>query len=137
VGGVEVGLLHLHRTLGYLLFVVALVDLVLVITKARSDARLAGILSKVHTFGMMGAGRLNLVIGITLLVTGQTYPIATWWAWAGLALWVPIEIVAKRLIKPEIAVAVDGGTASGRLALGAAIELLCIVAIFGLMSARP
>ena len=133
----EVGLLHLHRTLGYIIFVVALVDLVLVIVKARTDARVASLTAKVHNFGLLMAGRLNLLIGIVLLAIGTTYPLTTWWAWAGLLLWVPIEIVAKRLVKPELAVAADGGTASGRMTLGAVLELLCIVAIFGLMSARP
>ena len=38
----ETGLLHLHRTLGYVIFLAALVNVVLVLTKARTDARAAG-----------------------------------------------------------------------------------------------
>lgn len=133
----ETGLLHLHRTLGYVVFVVALVDLVLVLTKARTDARVAKTLGIVHTAGLMMAGRLNLLIGIALLVMMPQWSMATWWAWLGLVLWIPIEVVNKRMVKPEIEVAKDGGTASTRLTLGAALELVLIVTIFGLMSARP
>lgn len=133
----ETGLLHLHRTLGYVVFVVALVDLVLALTMARSDARVARLLSSVHTFGFLMAGRLNLLIGILLLALLPQWPMTTWWAWAGLLLWGPIEAVSKRLVAPELAVARDGGTASSRMILGTAVELVVVVAIFGLMSARP
>lgn len=131
-----IGLLHLHRTLGYLVFFVALVNLVLVITKGRTDPRAAKVLHYLHAVGLMGAGRLNLVIGIGLLLVGS-WPATTWWAWAGLVLWGPVEAVSKRLVKPEVALVQDGGAGSSRMVMGAAIELVCIIAIFGLMSARP
>ncbi|NOY24872.1 MAG: hypothetical protein GXP62_03280 [Oligoflexia bacterium] len=133
----ETGLLHLHRTLGYAVFFVALIDLVLVLTRARADPRAASALDRVHKFGFMMPGRLNLLLGVVLLVLIPTSDLTSWWAWAGLALWVPIEIINKRLMGPEIALAKDGGTASNRLTLGATLELLIIVTIFGLMTARP
>lgn len=132
----ETGLQHLHRTLGYLVFFLSLANVVLALTKARTDARAARLMDQVHRFGLLMAGRLNVVIGIaTLAVVG--WPWMTWWAWAGLLLWAPVEVVNKRLIAPELAIARDGGTASTRLVAGAAIELVVIVAIFGLMSAQP
>lgn len=133
----ETGLLHLHRTLGYVIFLAALVDLVLVLTKARTDARVANVFAKVHTIGVLMAGRLNIVLGLVMMGVLPWVQVSSWWAWAGLLLWGPIEVVSKRLVKPEVAVVRDGGTASGRLLMGAAVELVIIVAIFGLMTARP
>ncbi len=133
----EIGLLHLHRTLGYLVFFASLVNLVLVLVKARSDARAAAALHWVHQVAVLGAGRLNLVLGVAMVFLLPWVPKGAVWAWAGLLLWGPIEVVSKRLVKPEIAMVRDGGSASGRLLLGTAVELLIIVAIFGLMSARP
>ncbi|MCK6503031.1 hypothetical protein L6R53_06490 [Myxococcota bacterium] len=132
----ETGLLHLHRTLGYLVFVLSLVGLVLALTKARTDARAARLMDQLHRFGLLMAGRLNILIGVATLAVG-IWPWTTWWAWAGLLLWAPVEIVNKRMISPELALARDGGAASTRLVAGAAAELVLIVAIFGLMSARP
>lgn len=133
----ETGLLHLHRTLGYVIFIAALVDLVLILTKGRTDARVAGVLAKVHSIGVLGAGRLNIVLGLAMMFVLPWVQISAWWAWAGLLLWAPIEVVSKRFVKPEVALVRDGGSASGRLLMGAAIELVIIVAIFGLMTARP
>lgn len=132
----ETGLLHLHRTLGYLIFFLSLVDLVLALTKARTDPRAARLMDQLHRFGLLMSGRLNILIGIATMALLDV-PWATWWAWAGLLLWAPVEIVNKRMISPELALAKDGGNASTRLVAGAAAELVLIVAIFGLMSARP
>lgn len=133
----QIGFLHLHRTLGYLIFFVALVNLVVVITKGRTDPRIARLLHYLHDFGLLTAGRLNLVIGIALWALTAHTSITDWWAWAGLILWGPVEAVSKRMVKPEIALVQDGGSGSSQLVLGAAIELVCIVVIFGLMSAKP
>lgn len=132
-----IGLLHLHRTLGYLLFFVALLNLVVVITKGRTDPRAAKALRYMHSFGLLAVGRLNLVVGIALWAVSPQWSLATWWAWAGLVLWGPIEAVSKRMVQPEIALVQDGGSGSSQLVLGTAIELVCVVTIFGLMSARP
>ncbi|MCB9778951.1 MAG: hypothetical protein H6742_10340 [Alphaproteobacteria bacterium] len=132
----EVGLIHLHRTLGYLAFVAALVNLVLALTKGRTDARIATVQHHVHNLGLLMSGRINVVLGLTMIFV-LSYPLDVWWAWVSLVLWVPVEIVGKRMVKSELAVARDGGTAASRLVAGAGIELLVMVAIFGLMSARP
>lgn len=131
-----VGLVHLHKSLAYLIFLATLLDLVLALTKARSDARMAKVMHWVHTVGVMGAGRLTLVVGLGMMFAGPQ-PLTQVWPWIGILLWGPIEVAAKRMIKPEIQTVRDGGQGSGRLAGGAALQLLCIVVIFGLMTVRP
>ena len=55
---------------------------------------------------------------------------------AGLLLWAPVEIAAKRMISPELDGVVDGGAGSSRLMVGSAIQLVVIVLIYGLMQMR-
>ncbi len=131
------GLLHLHRTLGYAVFFIALVNLGLALSVARTDPRAARVLNALHKFGLLMAGRLNIVLGFALWFMLPQYTVATWWIWVSLLLWGPVEAVAVRMVKPEVALVQDGGTGSGRLLGGATLQLLIIVAIFGLMSARP
>ncbi|MEC7947372.1 MAG: hypothetical protein VX265_07360 [Myxococcota bacterium] len=132
----QTGLLHLHRTLAYLVFLVALADVVLVLTKARTDPKTAGMLRWCHSVGLMWAGRLAIAGGLVLFFVSG-YPLAAWWAWVSLLLWGPIEAVGKRLVAPEVQAVRDGGQASGRLMAGVGIQLVCIVIIFGLMTVRP
>ena len=132
----ETGLLHLHKSLAYLVFLVALADVVLALTKARTDARMAGMLHWCHGVGLMWGGRVTILCGIGLvLATG--YPLGTWWLWVSLLLWGPMEAVGKRLVAPEVQAVRDGGQASGRLLSGVGIQLVCVVIIFALMSVRP
>ena len=131
-----VGILHLHKALAYLVFLVALANVVLALTSGRTDPRAAKALKISHAAGMMGAGRLNLVLGIVLWVL-LPYGPGTWWMWVTLLLWGPIEAVGKRLVKAEVQTVVDGGRGSSRLVMGTAVQLVCIVVIFGLMTVRP
>lgn len=131
-----VGLLHLHKSLAYLVFLVALADVVLALTRARTDPRMAGMLRWTHGVGLMWGGRLTLLCGIGYSVASG-YPLATWWLWVSLLLWGPMEAVGKRLVGPEIQAVRDGGQASGRLLSGVGIQLVCVVIIFALMSVRP
>ena len=48
----------------------------------------------------------------------------------GLFGWVPIEIVAKRLVKAELAVVAGGSEASNKLLVGAIVQLVLILTIF-------
>lgn len=132
-----IGMLHTHKTLAYAVFLVALVNLVIALSKGRTDPAVARVLHWTHTIGLLMAGRLNILVGFVLwgLMGAQTS--GTLYLWVSLILWGPIEAVSKRMVKPEIALVQDGGTGSGRLVAGTAIELVCIVVIFGLMSARP
>ncbi len=131
-----VGLLHLHKALAYLIFLVALANVVLALTGGRSDARMAKALRITHMAGLLGAGRLNLLLGVALWVM-LPYGIGTWWMWVTLLLWGPIEAVGKRMVKAEVQTVQDGGQGSSRLVVGTVVQLLCIVVVFGLMTVRP
>lgn len=133
----ETGLHHLHRTLAYLVFLVALADVVLVITKARTDARVAGVLHWAHGAGLLWGGRVTVVAGAVLWFLIPEWGVGTWWLWLCLLLWGAVEGVGGALVKSELKVVTSGGSASGRLLLGTIIQLIAVVVIFGLMSVRP
>lgn len=130
------GLLHSHIGVAYLLFLVALANAVFALAGARTGGALTNALKWSHNIGMMGLGRLNIVLGLGLAFLNTAW-LGEWWAWAAIFLWAPAEVAAKRFVKPELQAALDGGNASGRLVTGTVIQLVVIVAIFGLMSARP
>ena len=125
-----------HKVLAYLIFLAALANLVLALTKGRTDARMARILRWGHRAGVLGAGRLAVVVGLGLF-HALPYSLGTWWIWGSLLLWGPVEVLGKRLVRGEVDAVVDGGQASGRLVLGVGLQLVCVVIIFGLMSVRP
>lgn len=130
------GLLRLHRTLAYVVFLVALVDLALVLAKGRTDPRVAAVVDWSHKVGIRWIGRVTLLAGLSVWILSDRFSIGTWWIWVSLLLWGPVEAIGARWMDPEIRVACDGGHASGRIITGATIQLLCIMTIFGLMSAR-
>ena len=131
-----IGLMHTHRTMAYLLFLVALVNLVLALSKGRNDPTFARGLHLSHKIGILMLGRVNLVLGLALWHL-KGWPITTWWIWVSFLLWGPIEVLGKRLVTPELALVQDGGQGSGRLIGGVAAQLIVVAIIFGLMSARP
>lgn len=131
------GLLHLHRTLAYLIFVLALVNVGLTLARGRTDARTAGIVGGIARFGIRMGGGLTVLVGLGLWATHPAWPITTGWAWISLLLWVPVELCGSRLLLPEVALVKDGGQGTTRMLLGALGQLLLIAIIFGLMSARP
>jgi hypothetical protein len=57
-----------------------------------------------------------------------------WWAWLALLLWGAVEVVSKRMIKPDLDYVLEGGQSSTKLAIGFTIELLVIAIIYGMMS---
>ena len=132
-----IGLLHLHRSLAYLLFLGALIVVGLSVARGRTDPRVAGTLDWVVRYGITWGGRVTAVIGAVMWAFISTYGVGTWWLWVSLLLWGPVEVLGKRLILPETELVRDGGQATGRLVLGAVGQLLLISVIFGLMSARP
>lgn len=129
----EVGLIHGHKSLAYLMFGIALINVVLALKPNKS----AKALKILHTV-LMNTGRLTLVVGLSLwiLVWGGTPVLNMWWAWSALLLWGPIEVLAKRLVKPEIQYLMDGGQSSSKLVTGTVGQLLIIAVIFALMSAK-
>lgn len=130
------GLLHSHTGLAYLLFLLALANTVFALAGARTGGALASALRFGHNLGFLNLGRLNILLGLGMVFTNQVF-LSAWWAWAAVLLWAPAEVAAKRMVKPEVQVALDGGTAGSRLVTGTVIQLLVVVAIFGLMSAKP
>ena len=128
--------MHTHKYLAYLLFVVALVNLVLALSKGRNDPSFARGLALTHKIGVLMLGRLTLVLGLALWHL-KGWSLTTWWIWVSLLLWGPMEVIGKRLIAPEVALVQDGGQASSRLLTGVVGQLLVVAIIFGLMSARP
>lgn len=131
-----IGLLHLHRTLGYLVFLLALVSVVLVTWSGRTDPRTAAMISGVVRYGIRYCGGLTILLGVLVWAYGP-WPLQTGWLWLSLLLWGPVEVFAARFILPETALVVDGGQGTARMVVGAVGQLLCIATIFGLMSARP
>ena len=128
----DVAIQHLHKSLAYLVILSALVDMILAVLGAGKKAGLARIMSKTHNFGLMMTGRLVYVLGFAN-VSMYGHSFSNHAVLAGIVLWIPMEVVAKRMVKPELSDVIDGGRAGGRLMAGAAIQLLVIVAIFGLM----
>lgn len=131
------GLTHLHRTLAYLLFLVAMINLVLTFSRGRTDAKIAGIIDMLTRYGVRMGGGLTIVLGTVLWYVHGGYPLTTVWIWASLLMWVPVEILGKRMILAETALVADGGQGTMRMIFGAVGQLLCIAVIFGLMSVRP
>jgi heme A synthase len=131
------GLFHLHRTLAYLVFLVALINVVLVLSRGRSDPKTARLISMLARFGLRMGGGLTVLLGVGLWSAGAVWPLATPWLWISLCLWAPVEILNKRMVLPETQLVVDGGQGTARMWMGAIGQLLCIAVIFGLMSARP
>lgn len=130
------GLRHLHETLGYLVLLSAVVSLALAVAGAGTKPSLAKAMKVSSRFGLLMLGRLVVVAGLGLALASDM-SMATTWLWLSVILWVPVEITGKRLVRPEITAVLDGDTATSQLIVGAVAQLLCVAAIFALMSIRP
>jgi hypothetical protein len=130
------GMRHLHQTMAYLVLFSSVLSLILVFAGAASKPGLAKIMKISSQYGLMMLGRLVLIVGL-----GMTHPLnysyGATWIWMSFLLWVPIEIVGKRFVKAGLSAVADGGEATSKLLPGAAIQLVCVVAIIGLMTVRP
>ena len=98
------------------------------------------IMNILHQIILWG-GRGNLLIGMSMWVqringSEQETFLTTWWAWSAIILWAPIEILAKRMVKPDLQYMADGGQASNKLVIGTGVQLLLIAIIFGMMHAK-
>jgi hypothetical protein len=131
----EVGLIHLHKSLAHLLVLASLLSMILAVAGAGKKASLANVMSKTHQYGVLMLGRVIYVAGLATAVLGG-YPIFQPWLLAGLLLWGAVEVSAKRLVAPELEGVVDGGLGSTKLLVGAAIQLFVIVSIYGVMQMR-
>lgn len=133
----EIGLIHGHKGLAYLMFVLALVNVVLSLMPNKNTPKMAKVMKISHML-LMNTGRLTLLVGLSVwgLVHSSTPVMSMWWAWSALLLWGPMEVVAKRLVKPEVGYITDGGQASQKLTVGVVLELVIVAIIFGLMSVK-
>ena len=132
----QTGLNHLHTNLAHLLVLFALINMILAVLGAGKKASLASIMAKSHKFGVMMLGRLIYVSGLGVaIVAGHSFTQP--WILAGLLLWGAVEVASKRLVSPELEAAAEGGAGSGRLMGGAAVQLVVIVVIYGLMQMKP
>ena len=132
----------LHMILGNALFLIAVLNMILALSLARSDAAMSKLMKWSHSLGLLWVGRLVLLIGIGRVISESGYYLSsvanfTWQGWVAILLWAPVEIVGKRHVVPDLAVVQDGGQASSRLGLGAGIQLVMITAIIGLMHSIP
>ena len=131
----EIGLIHLHKSLAHLLVLSALLSMILAVAGAGKKQNLAAIMGKINTYGVLMLGRLIYVAGLSVTIVGG-YPILQLWLLSGLLLWGAVEVSAKRLIIAELDGVVDGGPGSPKLMIGAAIQLAVIVLIYGFMQMR-
>jgi hypothetical protein len=125
----------LHKHLAYLLFLASMVNLAMAMSAGRAKS-IASVLKWTHAVGVLHLGRLTIVLGLAAVHLAG-WPLTTWWLWVSLLLWGPVEAVGKKLVKADLAVIAAGGQATRGLVKGTAIQLICILVIFGLMSARP
>ena len=132
---VLIGLLQTQRTLSYLLFLVALVNLILALSKGRNDPGFARGLHLSHKVGILVMGRINVLIGVGVWIL-EGAALTMWGFWVSLLLWVPVELIGRWMIAPEVSLVQDGVQASARLVAGVAVQLLMVAMIFGLMSAK-
>ena len=131
----EVGLIHLHKSLAHLLVLFALVGVILAVAGAGKKVGLAKVMFKIHNLGVLMLGRLIYVAGFgSAMVVGHSFfqP----WVLAGVILWGVVEVAGKRLVSAELNAVLDGGVGSPKLLLGAAIELIVIVTVYGAMQMR-
>ena len=133
----DTGLLHSHTGLAYIIFIAALVNLVLALTKSSNGKGIASVISIFHLI-ILWCGRISILIGILMWFRrfSEVPFLNMWWAWSALILWAPIEIMAKRLVIPDLSYMKEGGQSSNKLVLGTGLQLLLIAIIFGIMHAN-
>lgn len=130
------GLNHLHTNFANLLVFFALIGLLLSIFGASKKPSFAAVMNKSHKFGILMLGRLVYVAGLGLAMAAG-FSFSQPWILAGLLLWGAVEVAGKRLVTPELDKVLQGETGSIRLVAGAAIQLLVIAVVWGVMHMKP
>ena len=133
-----VGLLHSHSGLAYVVFLAALLNLFFTLASGSLGKNSVPLLTWTHHILLWG-GRFNLCIGLGVwFVKGyMNMPLFNqWWIAVSILLWGPIEVMAKRFVKPELDLLQAGANKSKNLIIGVVVQLICIICIFGLMSVR-
>jgi hypothetical protein len=133
----DAGVFHLHRVLAYVVFFLALVNVFLLLSPARNSPRVAAWVGGIARFGVVMGGRAIAVTGVLLWLRLPQHGLGAVWLWASLLLWLPVEALGRARVLPEVEAVRLGSPPSWRLFGGVVGQLLCIAAVFGLMSARP
>ena len=130
------GMSHSHKYLGYLLSLLPMIQLLLVLAGARNKGSMARVVALIASKGYNIFGGIIIVLGFIVFLVGG-HPMSSLFVWASLALWVPIALSSKRMVLPECEAVMGGGVASSRMLVGTVVQLLCMVAIVGLMTVQP
>jgi hypothetical protein len=128
-------LIHGHKGLGQLVFALAVASLLLAFAGAGAKAGPSQMLDRVHRFGLLMVGRLNVIVGLALLFVMHSEahrPLFTAAPWLGLLLWGPIEVLGKRLVTAHVRGGPSGE--AGKVRLGTGLQLLIVVLIYGAMT---
>lgn len=123
----ETGLKHLHHAGEYLVAVPFIIG-ILSLAGARTKPALAKLAGRLHTFAFLMPARLVYIVGIAIFFMTER-SITEAFILVGLIGWIPVEIVAKRMVKAELAAVAEGGEASNKLTIGAAVEFVLILII--------
>lgn len=129
-------MIHGHKGLAYLLCLAVTLCLILAFTGASSKPGSARILNVINRFGVMMLGRINLVLGIALMISLGT-SVLQLWIIASVLIWGAVEMARPRFIAPALARVTEGGKAGSGLLIGVLVQVVAVVAIFGLMTVRP
>ena len=127
------GMHHLHKHQGYLIFALLFLQLVLAVSGGGKKEGTRRVLDILQTVSVRIVGPVVLLAGVYLW-HAMEYPLMTWWLALALVLWAPMEIVGKRMIRPALEDAQEGG--GNHLVLGASLQLGIISAIIAVMSAN-
>lgn len=131
------GLFHLHRLLAYLLVTSTTASLALAVASAMRGgspriARLGATLARKVELSM---GGLLFVLGVVMWI--MSWPLTTWWLWAGVVAVAGQGLVVARGIKPAVLALQEGDDTQKWQWVGwAAAHWGWIVAIFGIMQAN-
>ena len=132
-----VGLLHMHKGLAYLVFLVALLNAVLVLSNSQPEPRVARVIQVGTRFGVAMGGRIVVLLGLVLWMMLPQHGLGTWWAWASLVGWAPVEILSKRMVAPQLERVLEGKKIQQKLLWGVLGQLVLVAAIFAVMSIGP
>ena len=133
----DIGLLQSLSGVAYIIFVAAIVNLVLALAPNQNASTTSKIMTVFHQVLIWG-GRFNLLIGIAMLgLHFSSLPVLNRWLGGfALVLWIPVEVVGKSMINPDLKYMRDGAPASKKLVLGAGLQLVLVAVIFGIMHAK-
>lgn len=132
-GGAYTGLQHSHYGLGYLLLVVALLNIALSLTPSKNPQNFSTLMRLCHKIYLFG-GRSNLLLGIGMIAVNPGWipeqMTGLWWMVLPVLLWGGAEVVSKRLVQPQLQAILEGLPPNKHLLIGFLVELTVLALIF-------